>query len=96
MGRNTPETAPRPFPPVAFKKREPVLGVSFEPLLDAERAARLLEIHPKTLQRMARLGQVPAVRIGRYWRFRASDLDGWVKAGVNCHRYAYRPDTEDL
>ena len=45
---------------------------------------------------MARLGQVPAVRIGRYWRFRASDLDAWVKAGVNCHRYAYRPDTEDL
>ena len=55
----------------------------FEPLLDSEEAAALLKIHPKTLQRMARLGHVPAKRIGDLWRFRASDLDRWVRGDVS-------------
>ena len=51
----------------------------FEPLLDDQQAASLLGgIHPKTLQRMARDGQVPAYRVGRYWRYRASELDAWL------------------
>jgi excisionase family DNA binding protein len=57
----------------------------FEPLIDDQQAASLLgNIHPKTLQRMARRGQVPAYRVGRYWRYRASELDAWlteVKSG---------------
>ena len=48
---------------------------AFEPLIDIATAAGLLKLHPKTLQRMARGGDVPAVRIGRFWRFRASQLD---------------------
>jgi excisionase family DNA binding protein len=51
----------------------------FEPLLDAEEAARLLRIHPKTLRRSARLGEIPATRIGRLWRFRASVLNEWLE-----------------
>jgi excisionase family DNA binding protein len=53
--------------------------ISFEPTLTSEEAARLLNIHPKTLQRMARRGQVPAHRIGDLWRFRASELDDWFR-----------------
>jgi excisionase family DNA binding protein len=52
----------------------------FEPLLDDERAAEFLGgIHPKTLQRMARRGEVPAYRVGRFWRYRASELDDWLR-----------------
>lgn len=50
----------------------------FEPLLDSDEAAALLKIHPKTLQRMARRGEVPAIQIGKLWRFRASELDAWM------------------
>lgn len=50
----------------------------FEPLLDSDEAAALLKIHPKTLQRMARRGEVTAIHIGKLWRFRASDLDRWL------------------
>jgi excisionase family DNA binding protein len=46
----------------------------FEPFLDSEQAAALVKIHPKTLQRMARTGRVRGYRIGKLWRFRASDL----------------------
>lgn len=54
--------------------------VNFEPTLTSDQAAQLLKIHPKTLQRMARKGQVPAHRIGDLWRFRASELDSWLRS----------------
>jgi len=53
---------------------------SFEPLLTAEQAARVLgSMHPKTLMRMARSKEVPAIKLGRYWFFRASALNAWVE-----------------
>ena len=54
---------------------------AFEPLLDASEAANLLRIHPKTLQRLARIGRVPAYRVGRFWRYRACDLEMWLRSG---------------
>jgi excisionase family DNA binding protein len=50
----------------------------FEPLLGVPEAAKLLRIHPKTLQSLARSGEVPCIRFGKYWRFRESSLDEWV------------------
>ena len=50
----------------------------FEPLLDTEEAAALLKIHPKTLQRLARNGEIAGIQIGRLWRFRASALNRWL------------------
>jgi len=53
-------------------------GPTFETLLDSDEAAALLKIHPKTLQKMARNGQITGVQIGRLWRFRASILNDWL------------------
>lgn len=55
------------------------LGVRFEPLLDSDEAADLLKIHPKTLQKMARRGEVVGIRIGKLWRFRVSELNEWLQ-----------------
>ncbi len=59
---------------------------SFEPLIDSTTAADLLKIHRKTLERMAYRGDIPAHKIGRFWRFRASELDDWLKTQVNSSR----------
>ncbi len=67
-----------------------VLGDAFEPLLTVEEAAAHLRIHPKTLQRMARNCQIPSVRIGKYWRFRLSVLDEWVRALENQSSQPFR------
>lgn len=48
-----------------------------EALLDSTEAAQLLRIHPKTLQRMARKGEIPAIQIGKLWRFSPSALLLW-------------------
>jgi len=52
---------------------------TFEPLLSDADAGKLLGLHPKTVQRLARLGELPAVRLGRYWRYRASTLNQWIE-----------------
>ena len=51
-----------------------------EPFLDSDQAAAILRIHPKTLQRLARRGCVLGYRIGKLWRFHASDLEGEISA----------------
>jgi len=52
--------------------------MNFEQLLDSDEAAALLKIHPKTLQKMARNGEISGVQIGKLWRFRASVLNAWL------------------
>ena len=51
----------------------------YEPLLNETEAGQLLGgLHPKTVQRMARNGELPSYRIGRFWRFRASEINNWL------------------
>jgi excisionase family DNA binding protein len=52
---------------------------SYEPLIDDAEAARFLGgLHPKTVQRMARRGEIPHYRIGKYYRYKASELSEWI------------------
>jgi excisionase family DNA binding protein len=57
----------------------PAVNGEFEPLLDSEQAAALIRIHAKTLQRMARNGEITGIRVGKLWRFRASALNRWLE-----------------
>jgi excisionase family DNA binding protein len=56
-----------------------------EPLLDSDQAAAYVKVHKKTLHRYARNGLVVGLRVGKLWRFRASDLDEWSKAPESEH-----------
>ncbi|SRR6266700_810226 len=51
----------------------------FEPLLNTDEAARLLRMHSRTLRIKARNGEIPAIQVGRRWRFRASALNRWLE-----------------
>jgi excisionase family DNA binding protein len=81
------QAAVRPTPDSAGPEAS---AVTFERVLNTEEAAALLQIHPKTLQKMAREGTVPAFRIGDLWRFRASALDDWLSSGVCSKRHSCR------
>jgi excisionase family DNA binding protein len=78
------------MPPVLDSQEPESPTLAFERVLNTDEAAALLQIHPKTLQRMARQGSVPAFRIGDLWRFRASALDGWLRSGVCSKRHSCR------
>jgi len=76
--------------PVPDSRQSESPAITFERVLNTEEAATLLQIHPKTLQKMAREGSVPAFRIGDLWRFRASALDEWLRSGVCSKRHSCR------
>jgi excisionase family DNA binding protein len=59
----------------------------FEPLLDSAEAAKLLQIHPKTLQKLARASVVPAHLICGLWRFRASELNHWLRTAESAKKH---------
>lgn len=50
--------------PAAFLTMEQVLGY--------------LKVTSRTIRRLIKVGDLPAVRLGRQWRFRQSDLDAWL------------------
>lgn len=37
-----------------------------------------LRVNTRTLYRLIRTGGFPAVRVGRQWRFRRTDLEAWL------------------
>jgi excisionase family DNA binding protein len=47
-------------------------------LLDAKQVAAYLKLHEVTVLRFARQGKLPGFKVGRKWRFRASDIRAWV------------------
>jgi excisionase family DNA binding protein len=53
-----------------------------QPLWQPRDAAVYLGLHEKTVIKMARLRRLPAVRLGKHWRFRHSDLAAWVDSTV--------------
>lgn len=55
----------------------------FERLLDLHEAAAILGVHWKTLEGMARSRKVPALKVGKRWRFRLSSLNAWLEDGLN-------------
>jgi excisionase family DNA binding protein len=66
----------------------------FEPLIDVPEAAEMLRIHPKTVQAMCRSGALPALRMGKYWRFRTSTLDRWVVERLSSENQSRRVSEE--
>jgi excisionase family DNA binding protein len=51
----------------------------FEPLLDSQQAAELMHVHPETVKRRARRGEIPGLKFGKVWRFRASGLEAYIR-----------------
>ena len=48
--------------------------------LTAVEVATLLRIHPTTVYKMAKRGELPGFKIGSDWRFDPAQIDGWVKS----------------
>ena len=52
------------------------------PLWRPQEAAQYLGIYEKTVIKLARLHKLPALRLGKHWRFRRTDLVSWVATQV--------------
>lgn len=53
-----------------------------EELLTAQEASKYLKVSTRTLYRHIREHQIPALKLGREWRFIKSELDKWLMKKV--------------
>ena len=44
--------------------------------------AELFRCHPETIKRQAKLGTLPAFKLGKYWYFRRSDIQKFMEDAV--------------
>jgi excisionase family DNA binding protein len=49
-----------------------------EVFLTTEEVLEYLQVNLRTVYRLIKAGKIPAVRVGRQWRFRKRDIDGWL------------------
>ena len=51
-----------------------------ESFLTTEEVLEYLSVNQRTVYRLIKAGSIPAVRVGRQWRFRKRDLDTWLES----------------
>jgi excisionase family DNA binding protein len=49
-----------------------------EVFLTTEEVLEYLQVNLRTVYRLIKAGKIPAVRVGRQWRFRKRDIDAWL------------------
>jgi excisionase family DNA binding protein len=50
-----------------------------EGFLTTEEVLEYLQVNLRTVYRLIKAGKIPAVRVGRQWRFRKRDIDAWLE-----------------
>jgi excisionase family DNA binding protein len=51
-----------------------------EAFLTTEEVLEYLQVTQRTVYRLIKAGRIPAVRVGRQWRFRKQDVDRWLQS----------------
>ena len=51
-------------------------------LLSPEEVCELFQIKVRQVKELARQGKIPAVKVGKFWRFPEDSLRDWMKDGV--------------
>jgi len=61
--------------------------------IDSKTAAAYLNIHYKTVELMARMGEIPATKSGKSWQFLRSMLSDWLRERMKSN--LRKPPTKD-
>ena len=51
------------------------------PLMTVEDVAEYLRVKPSTVYEWAGNGKLPAVKVGRLWRFHRGQIEAWIQKG---------------
>ncbi|MDD5085432.1 MAG: helix-turn-helix domain-containing protein [Candidatus Omnitrophica bacterium] len=49
-------------------------------ILTLKEVSEYLRVHPATVYKMARVGEIPCFKLGKSWRFRKDSIDEWSRA----------------
>lgn len=53
-----------------------------EPWASTKEIAKHLGVTVETIRKWTKAGQIPCSRVGKLWKFKKSEVDRWVKAGM--------------
>jgi excisionase family DNA binding protein len=70
--------------------------MSDDRLLTTEEVLDRLQLNIRTVYRLIKAGKLPAVRVGRQWRFRSRDVEAWVAKGGVVPEDAPEPRTPEM
>jgi excisionase family DNA binding protein len=73
------------------------VGINFpndEIFLTTEEVLEYLQVNLRTVYRLIKAGKIPAVRVGRQWRFRKRDIDAWLDSQRPRGERAQSPSSE--
>jgi len=51
-------------------------------IMTTKEIANYLRLHTLTINKLSKEGKVPAIRIGRVWRFDKDIIDEWIARGL--------------
>jgi excisionase family DNA binding protein len=57
-----------------------------EHFLTTDEVLDYLQVNLRTIYRLIKAGRIPAVRVGRQWRFRKQDVDAWLSGSRRVRR----------
>lgn len=60
--------------------------MSDDHFLTTEEVLDYLQVNLRTVYRLIKAGKIPAVRVGRQWRFRKRDIDAWLDSSRQAPR----------
>jgi excisionase family DNA binding protein len=58
----------------------PLNPMNEDGFLTTEEVLEYLQVNLRTVYRLIKAGKIPAVRVGRQWRFRKRDIDAWLES----------------
>jgi len=92
-------STPTPRDLSRFTERCRARDLGFELPLNTREAAGYVGLHPKTVERIARMGEIPAHPVcgtrRKTWKYYPSELDAWLRAKVDSSRHPCSPDGKD-
>lgn len=64
-----------------MERSDKVMNQRIEPWLTVDQIAQHLKLSKPTIFRFLEKGKIPAHKVGKQWRFKASEVDRWVVCG---------------
>jgi excisionase family DNA binding protein len=50
------------------------------PIMTVKEVAEYLRVHPSSVYKLVRRGELPAFRVGSEWRFKPDEIEKWARA----------------
>ncbi len=64
-------------------------------IITLDQVAQMLKVHPSTIYRMVKKGQIPCFKIGSDWRFNVESIERWLGDREAVGEANHRPTEED-